>query len=238
MNFFKCLFILASIFLSVSIYGQENAVPMRTPEQEALKQTEKLQRELNLNQEQTKMIYEINLRYAKERQNSNTRSEAMERIKKKNNDLQKILTGEQYDKLQNKRYERSNINIPQPTGKQEDTEYPYPASSQENKIKNNLPPESESKRGSTDAQKALPETKKENYSSRQRAPNGQVQVPQRRNTSSRRIYIVPGNGSGGSQYEQRRNESPNRNSTSVRPKGNSDATSGDSPAPGENNNGQ
>lgn len=96
--------------LGLPIRSQDNiSVPQRTPEQEAVKQTEKIQQELNLTPNQIKQVYEINLRYARERQVSNTRSEAMERIKNKNSDMQLILTENQYNQLQNKRYERSSI---------------------------------------------------------------------------------------------------------------------------------
>ena len=89
-------------------FGQENSgIPQRTPEQEAQKQTEKLQQELNLTAEQSKQIYEINLRYARERQISKKRSEAVERMKNKNSEIQQILSNDQNEKLQSKRYERN-----------------------------------------------------------------------------------------------------------------------------------
>ena len=89
--------------------GQDNsAKPQRTPEQEAIKQTDKLQQELNLNGDQAKQIYEINLRYARERQFSNKRSEAMERMKNKTAEIQQVLSQEQFEKLQSKRFERTN----------------------------------------------------------------------------------------------------------------------------------
>lgn len=92
-----------------SAHGQENTnTPQRTPEQEAVKQTEKLQQELNLSTEQTKQVYEINLHYARERQTSNTRNQAIERMKNKNADVQRILSPEQNERLQTKRYERTN----------------------------------------------------------------------------------------------------------------------------------
>jgi hypothetical protein len=92
------------------MYSQENsAIPKRTPEQEASKQTEKLQQELNLNQEQANHVYEINLRYARERQISNKRSEALERMKNKNAEIKQILSPEQNDRLQSKRYERTYL---------------------------------------------------------------------------------------------------------------------------------
>jgi len=95
------------------IYSQNNSTSIdRTPEQEAVKQTEKLKQELNLSAEQTKQVYEINLRYARERQVSNTRIEAMERVKNKNAELQAILNTEQNSRLENKRYERTTLEIP------------------------------------------------------------------------------------------------------------------------------
>ena len=96
--------------LILPIFGQENlTVPKRTPEQEAVKQTEKLQQELNLNQDQANHIYEINLRYARERQISNKRSEALERMKNKNAEIKQVLSQEQNERLQSKRYERSYL---------------------------------------------------------------------------------------------------------------------------------
>ena len=105
--------LLLLIFLAMQVYGQDNTViPQRTPEQEAVKQTEKLQQELNLSIEQVRQVYEINLRYARERQVSNTRSEAIERMKNKSTEIQRILNPEQNEHLQTKRYERTVIESP------------------------------------------------------------------------------------------------------------------------------
>jgi hypothetical protein len=102
--------ILFFLTLTLPMQSQENTVVLqRTPEQEAAKQTEKLQQELGLTPEQTKQVYEVNLKYARERQISNTRSEAIERMKNKNADIQRVLTAEQNDRLQTKRYERSTV---------------------------------------------------------------------------------------------------------------------------------
>lgn len=98
------------LIIKLPIYSQDNAVlPQRTPEQEAVKQTEKLQQELNLSSEQAKQIYDINLRYARERLISNKRSEGLERAKNKNAEVQRILTAEQNERLQSKRFERTSI---------------------------------------------------------------------------------------------------------------------------------
>lgn len=109
-NGIKILLLSLFLCLGLSIRSQDNvSVPQRTPEQEAAKQTEKIQQELNLTSEQIKQVYEINLRYARERQVSNTRSQAMERIKNKNTEMQRVLTENQYNQLQSKRYERTSI---------------------------------------------------------------------------------------------------------------------------------
>jgi hypothetical protein len=101
--------ILLFIFLFQSVCGQDNTgSSQRTPEQEAVKQTDKLQQELNLTPDQAKQIYEINVKYARARQISNKRSEAVERMKIKNTEIQQILSSEQNNKLQSKRFERSN----------------------------------------------------------------------------------------------------------------------------------
>lgn len=106
----KIASLLLLLSLSFHIVGQENTVIIQqSPEQEAIKQTEKFQQELNLNPEQSKQIYDINLKYARERQISNKRSEAVERMKNKNADIQQILNQEQNEKLQTKRYERTTI---------------------------------------------------------------------------------------------------------------------------------
>ncbi len=105
------LLVLLFLSCSLAIYCQDNAssLPQRTPEQEAVKQTEKMQQELNLNTNQAKLIYQINLKYARQRQISNTRSESVERMKNKNSEIEKILTSEQNNQLQSKRFERSSF---------------------------------------------------------------------------------------------------------------------------------
>jgi hypothetical protein len=92
------------------MFSQESVgIPQQSAEQEAVKQTEKLKQELQLNAEQAKRIYEINLRYERKRQISNTRSEAIQRIKNKNTEIERVLNEDQKNALQNKRYERSAL---------------------------------------------------------------------------------------------------------------------------------
>jgi len=113
MKTLKLILIVLIIFLVVPAHGQDNdVVPQRTPEQEASKQTEKLQQELNLSSGQARQVYDINLRYARERHVSNKRSEAIQRMKSKNDELQRVMNEDQYNRLQNKRYERSSFELP------------------------------------------------------------------------------------------------------------------------------
>jgi len=108
LNIVLFVFLFLSMVLPMS--SQEiSVVPKRTPEQEAAKQTEKLQQELNLNQDQANKVYEINLHYARERQISNKRSEALERMKNKNAEINQVLNPEQNERLQSKRYERTYL---------------------------------------------------------------------------------------------------------------------------------
>lgn len=110
MNFLKrYVVILGFLGLMLNLAAQETInAPVRTPEQEAAFQTEKMQKELNLSREQASAIYEINLKHARERQVSNSRSQALERVKIKDSEVRKVLTKDQYVRLQNKRYERSS----------------------------------------------------------------------------------------------------------------------------------
>lgn len=107
------VFFMATILLLVTAIGhaQDSDMPELTPEYEAAKQTENLQRELQLNAQQADLIYRINLKYALQRQQSeNRREDAMVRMKNKNNDYRKVLTDEQYSKLEERRlgvYERA-----------------------------------------------------------------------------------------------------------------------------------
>lgn len=89
-----------------TLWAQSDGRPERTPEQEAAKQTETMQRELDLSPEQVTRIHEINLKYAEERQDTDTRTEAMERMRRKNEDYKRVLDEAQYEHLQSKRVER------------------------------------------------------------------------------------------------------------------------------------
>lgn len=91
---FQCLFLYG--------WAQSNSIiQIRSAEEEAEKQTEMMQRELLLTQEQHDTIFRMNLKYAKARRISNTRGEMLERLNMMYNELKQILTEEQYHQFMN-----------------------------------------------------------------------------------------------------------------------------------------
>ena len=116
----KIIYLLLFFFFIHSVfYGQNNdALPQRTLEHEASKQTERMQLDLNLTVEQVRLIYDINLRYERERLLSNTSVETAALLKKKDEDIKNVLTKEQYEKLQKMRNNQPTPPIP-PAKKQE-----------------------------------------------------------------------------------------------------------------------
>lgn len=94
---------LFTLLFFASKIAAQTSTDQRTPEQEATKQTEILQSELNLSPEQTKQVYQINLRYEKVRQNTSSRKTALQVIRQKNEEIQQVLTQQQKGQLQNRR---------------------------------------------------------------------------------------------------------------------------------------
>ena len=79
--------------------------PSRTPEEEAMKQTEMLARELTLSEQQRDTVYKIHLKYAIMRQVSNTRAEGLERLNAMTKELLNVMTQEQQEAFLNKQIE-------------------------------------------------------------------------------------------------------------------------------------
>jgi len=126
----KIIFILLlTISAPVFVAAQSMSISDRTPEQEAAKQTEKLQKELNLTADQTNKIYEINLRYARARQQSGRRSDAMERIKNKDNEIKRQLSPNQHNQLTSKRMEVQSVEVGEKVR--------YTRTNSQNRIENN-----------------------------------------------------------------------------------------------------
>ena len=111
--------VLATFMLPLTSYSQDQGKRFRerlkntTPEDRADFQTNKMKTLLNLTDEQTAKVREINLKYAKENQevfNSDvTKEEKKNKLRaiyeQKQNELKTVLTEEQYEKLQSEKKE-------------------------------------------------------------------------------------------------------------------------------------
>ena len=102
---FKRIFLFVSAaLLGVFALAQEPTVErlQRTPEEEALKQTMRLVRELGI-QDSVRFdtIYRMHLKYARFRQKGLTRAENMERMQSIYAELEKLLTPEEFEQFMN-----------------------------------------------------------------------------------------------------------------------------------------
>ena len=96
-SFYIALLLFAMSF-PIAATAQSTSVTDRTPE-------------LNLTSDQAKNVYDINLKYARERKQSNRRTEAVTRIKKKNEELSRVLSNSQNDELQSRRSRIQSVEI-------------------------------------------------------------------------------------------------------------------------------
>ena len=102
--FKKLFFILSVALIPGSLWAQEPAGdhPQRTPEEEALKQTTRLVRELGIHDSvRIDTIYRMHLKYAKYRQKGLSRAENMERMQAIYNELKQLLTKEELERFMN-----------------------------------------------------------------------------------------------------------------------------------------
>lgn len=130
----KRIFILLSAAIMAGfVWAQEPAEerPHRTPEEEALKQTVRLVRELDINDSaRFDTIYRMHLKYARFRQKGLTRAENMERVQAIHNELKHLLTVDEFDRFMNhpveqpRRSHGTNAIMParqtEPTGSQQE----------------------------------------------------------------------------------------------------------------------
>ena len=96
-------FVLVALFSGL-MGAQEPAVdrPQRTPEEEALKQTMRLVRELGIKDSvRFDTIYRMHLKYAVKRQKGLTRAENMERMISIQKELKLLLTPAEYEQFMN-----------------------------------------------------------------------------------------------------------------------------------------
>lgn len=86
--------------LCLTAYSQNQ--PQRSPEEEARTRTERLCRELSITDSvQRHQLYAMHLKYARQRQVSNTRQEMMKRMLEIDAELKTLLTAEQYKRFMN-----------------------------------------------------------------------------------------------------------------------------------------
>ena len=111
----RILYIVLFLILGLIAMAQKQAsTPQRTPEQEAAKHTEMLARILpNISEKQKQALYDIHLKYIRERQEQPGRTATVERIRRKYIDYQDVLTEAQYEILQ-RQCENSRSNCPSP----------------------------------------------------------------------------------------------------------------------------
>ena len=88
-------FFILVLFVASLAFAQDQNRPVRTPEEVAQKQTERLQRDLNLSQDQRDTIYRIYLKYAQLRKPNEEREIVAERIGRMITELNDMLTEEQ-----------------------------------------------------------------------------------------------------------------------------------------------
>lgn len=91
------------LFLGGAVWAQKPTDrPQRTPEEEALRQTTRLVRELGIrDSNRIDTIYRMHLKYAVFRQKGLTRAENMERMQAIHNELKLLLTEEEFERFMN-----------------------------------------------------------------------------------------------------------------------------------------
>ena len=101
----KRLFIILSIPLSAGLMMAQEPVsdrPQRTPEDEAIKQTVRLVRELDIKDSvRFDTLYKMHLKYARVRQKGLTRAQEMERMNAIYAELKRLLTEKEFDQFMN-----------------------------------------------------------------------------------------------------------------------------------------
>jgi len=100
----RLLFLFSVVLLAGNLLAQEPVQErtQRTPEDEALKQTMRLVRELDITDSvRFDTIYKMHLKYARIRQNGLTRAENMDRMQSIYAELKHLLTPEEFNRFMN-----------------------------------------------------------------------------------------------------------------------------------------
>ena len=105
----RIYYCLLAVALIVGALWAQEAVnrPQRTPEEEALTQTTRLVRELNISDSvRIDTIYRMHLKYARIRQKGLSRAENMLRLQNIYDELRQLLTPEEFERFMNHPAER------------------------------------------------------------------------------------------------------------------------------------
>lgn len=99
----KLFILITAVLLAGTMMAQEPSDrPQRTPEEEALKQTTRIVRELGITDSlRFDTLYRMHLKYAKWRQKGLTRAENMERMQAIYNELKVLLTPQEFEAFMN-----------------------------------------------------------------------------------------------------------------------------------------
>ena len=105
-NFLKSTLVLSLLIVSTAAFAQQ-PMQQRTPEERAQRQTQWMQKNLNLTDEQNRKVYAILLYHATKAEDTKNMAPSPEKradaraIKRdKNEDLKAVLTGAQFDRYQ------------------------------------------------------------------------------------------------------------------------------------------
>ena len=105
-NFLKSTLVLSLLIVSTAVFAQQ-PMQQRSPEERAQRQTQWMQKNLNLTEEQNKKIYAIMLYHTTKADDTKNmapgpekRADAQAIKRDKNKDLKAVLTGAQFDKYQ------------------------------------------------------------------------------------------------------------------------------------------
>ncbi|MBO5619360.1 MAG: hypothetical protein J5902_05175 [Paludibacteraceae bacterium] len=104
MNKRLLLFVLSIVLVSGPVWSQEpaNERLQRTPHEEALKQTQRLVRELGIkDSSRIDTLFRMHLKYARFRQKGLTRAENMQRMQAIYAELKQLLSPEEFERFMN-----------------------------------------------------------------------------------------------------------------------------------------
>ena len=104
-NFFKNALMLCILIASSTVFAQQGQMPKRTPEERAQRQSQWMQQNLSLTDDQNKKVYDIMLSSAKQMDDARSaggdmRTQMQDINAKRDAAMKGVLTADQYQKYQ------------------------------------------------------------------------------------------------------------------------------------------